>query len=304
MSRSSNSADWFKTAIIKSFLTSLSCLSLARVQVFGALAGRVLHHFPIRLTVVTRKNIQICFPDKTPDERNQLVKASLIETCKLTCEMGAVWLWPASRTLSMIKNVVGEDTIHEALKHGQGLIVLGPHIGNWELFGLYLDRFNIPITFLYKAPKLAALESLAVKSRARSGSSLAPTTAKGVAILLKALNRGEIVGILPDQEPPFAAGEFAPFYGVETLTMTLVSKLLQRTGAKVVCGFAKRLDKGQGFEVNIIPASEELYCEDIRTSTAALNASVQNCVEYAPEQYQWEYKRFKKRPAGQAKVYS
>lgn len=149
---------------------------------------------------------------------------------------------------------------------------------------------------MYQPPRIEGLDRLLRRVRARNGVSLAPTNRKGVAQLLTALKRGEIVGILPDQVPADEGGEFASFFGEPALTMTLVSKLIQRTDAQVFCGFAKRLPRGKGFVAVFEPADEKIYSSDIKESTEGLNRTVESAVQKAVSQYQWEYKRFRRRP--------
>src|SRR5690606_1242781 len=150
--------------------------------------------------------------------------------------------------LATIRRVEGEELVEEALARGQGLIMLGPHLGNWELVGLYLSsRFQMAA--LYEPPKLQEFESFMIDQRSRVGSELVPTNKRGVMRLLQILKAGGLVAILPDQEPDLAGGEFAPFFGVQANTIKLVSKLIQKTGAQALCVFAKRLPDGRGFDI-------------------------------------------------------
>jgi len=131
----------------------------------------------------------------------------------------------------------------------------------------------------------------------RSGAILAPTNRKGVAMLVSALQKGEMIGVLPDQVPNRGeGGVIAPFFQAPANTMTLASKLASKNKeqAKVFCGFAMRLPQGKGFKVIIKPADTAIYGSDLIESASALNRSVENCVNEARSQYQWEYKRFKK----------
>jgi KDO2-lipid IV(A) lauroyltransferase len=116
---------------------------------------------------------------------------------------------------------------------------------------------------------------------------------------LKALQSGEIIAVLPDQVPADESGMYAPFFGVPALTMTLVSKLTQRTGAKVFCGFAQRLPKGKGFKVVLQEANPAVFSNNLEESITGLNESVEHSVELAVAQYQWEYKRFRRQPDGE-----
>ena len=107
---------------------------------------------------------------------------------------------------------------------------------------------------------------------------------------------GGVVGILPDQEPKQGEGEFAPFFGRPALTMVLLSRLAQRTGATVLFAFAERLPKGEGYVLHFLPAPEGIADPDLPTAVAAMNRGVENCIRLAPTQYQWHYKRFSAQP--------
>ncbi len=158
---------------------------------------------------------------------------------------------------------------------------------------------GIDSTFMYQPPKLPALDRLLQRTRSRGGIKLAPTERKGVSLVLRALQNGELVGVLPDQVPNDESGDFAEFFGEQALTMTLVSKLAARSGAKVFCGFAERRRAGDGFRLIIREADSLIYDEDLQQSLRGLNKTIEDCVLMAVDQYQWEYKRFRRRPDGE-----
>jgi KDO2-lipid IV(A) lauroyltransferase len=58
-----------------------------------------------------------------------------------------------------------------------------------------------------------------------------------------------------------------------------------------------------GWELHFLAVEEALYNENITISLAALNRGVESIIALAPEQYQWEYKRFRDRPTGMSAVY-
>jgi KDO2-lipid IV(A) lauroyltransferase len=284
-----------KVFFIKILLRVCYWLPLRGAHGLGVLIGTMAWLLPTDSRRISRRNLSLCFPELSQPEREQLVRSSLIETAKTACELGAVWLAPAPKALTLIQKVRGEEILQEALAAGKGVIVLAPHLGSWELCGLYLDATG-PTTYLYKPPKLAAFEKAIISYRARAGARLAPTSRKGIAMLVRALEKGEIVGILPDQEPSPDSGIFAPFFGNKALTMTLVSKLAVRTGASVITMFAKRLEKGRGFELVFGRGRPAIADTESVVGATALNQSVEDCVRQAPSQYQWEYRRFKLQP--------
>ncbi len=268
-------------------------LSVSRA--LGSVVGWLMWHSRGRARRVTLENLTLCWPELSDTERDQLARRSLKETGKTAAEAAAVWQNSPQWLMRKIVEVEGARYLQEGLESGRGVLVLAPHLGNWEVVGSFLAT-QAPTTALYQPPRQPALDALIYEGRRRSNMELAPTNRRGVGQLLKALKRREIVGILPDQVPePGNGGEVAPFFGQPALTMTLVHNLIQRTGCTVVSVFAERVPAG--FKVVIRPADEGIYRDTVVDSVTALNRSVEECVRRAPAQYQWEYKRFRRLPA-------
>ncbi len=283
-------------------LDAFAALPLRVNQALGAFIGWVATLVPSRMRHVTQRNIALCFPDMGKAERKRLERQSLIETGRTLTEAGPLWRWPREKLLEITRETPGLDAVEQARAEGQGIIILAPHIGAWELVGLYAS-IRWPMTSLYKPPKQAAMDPPMREARERLGATLVPTDASGVKALLQALRRGEVIGILPDQEPTGGQGVFAPFLGQPAYTMVLASRLVGRGSARAFFTFAERLPRGQGFRLHFIPAEEDFYSADVETSAAALNRGVEACIRIAPAQYQWSYKRFRNRPQGLPKAY-
>jgi KDO2-lipid IV(A) lauroyltransferase len=157
---------------------------------------------------------------------------------------------------------------------------------------------------MYKPPQSAAVDSLMLAGRTHLGMALAPTDTGGIRILLAALKRGELIGILPDQDPKEGAGVFAPFFGIATKTMTLLPKLAARSGATVLVSYAERLAWGRGYRIHFLPVDGAVNEKDELAAVTALNQAVEQAIRQSPAQYQWSYKRFRSRPEGEASLYS
>lgn len=289
--------DQLKYILAHGLLLICAWLPLSIVQGIGGLFGTLMNLFPTRARQTTRQNLQLCFPELSGQELGSLTERSLQETAKTALEMGKCWLLPLEKVLNTIRHVEGREVLEQAMNHGKGVILLAPHLGNWEVFGYYFTE-QFPTTFMYQPPKNRHFDTMIKAARSRGNARLAPTNRQGVSILLKTLKQGEMVGLLPDQEPGEDGGEFAPFFATPALTMTLVSRLVERTGARVICGFARRLPGGRGFDLVIKAADSMIYESDLVRSVEGLNRSVEVCVREAVSQYQWEYKRFKRRPDG------
>lgn len=287
--------------IIISVFRLLAHLPLQWMHRIGWLIGRMFILIPNRERMVSEINLKLCFPELSAAERLSLRNRSLEQTGRTLTEIAAVWFWPVERVLDQIKSVTGAEHLLRAPE--QGLIVLAPHLGCWEIAGLYL-AIRGQVVSLYRPPKQRALEPLIKAARERSGAELVPTDGRGVKRLYKVLQSGGITGILPDQQPDSNKGSvFAPFLGVPALTMLLINRLARKTGAKVVFCYAERLPGGQGYIVHYLPAPEGIDAIDPVAAGAALNLGVETCIHLCPDQYQWSYKRFKDQPDGQRSPY-
>jgi KDO2-lipid IV(A) lauroyltransferase len=291
----------FKHRLATAVLRASACLPLACSRGLGYLLGQYLARSDSAAGRVTRENLQLCFPQLPPAELEALARASLIETARAMLETGAVWLRDYRWVERRIVAVEGLELAQAALADARGLIILAPHLGNWEVLGLYLSTLG-PITSLYQPPENPALEQIVRHSREKVGATLVPTNRQGVMALLKTLKNGGFTAILPDQVPEPSGGAFAPFFGVPALTMTLVHNLVQRTHCQVLMAYARRVPGG--FVIVFCPAAAGIGGADEQCSLAQLNSSIEACVRAVPAQYQWEYKRFKKQPPGAARVYA
>ena len=290
-----------KAALVKALLYTCALLPLSWARALGR--GAVHLYWPIggRSRRVTERNIELVFPELSPAEQQALAKRSLCATGELAAEMGHVWLRPRDYVLGLIQSVEGAELVEEAQAQGRGVIVLAPHLGNWEISGLHLATLGSTVS-LYEPPKLAGLDGLIRQGRERSGATLVPTDARGLAKLLKSVKRGQISGILPDQAPAeLNSGENAEFMGLPCFTGTLASNMIRRTGALAVFSVSERVPGG--FVVRYRLAEDAIYDADTPVSLAALNRGVEACVRQCVEQYQWEYKRFRVRPKQGPGVY-
>lgn len=277
-------------------------MPLPVVHFLGAGLGWLMIIFPNRSRAVVRTNIKLCFPELGESEQVKLIRKSLIEMGKTLLETGILWLGSKNRFERLIKGVEGELLIKKGLQRDKGVIVIAPHIGNWEAVGLYCAA-RYPMVSLYKPPRIAALDEIVRGSRERSGASLVPTDVQGVISLYKALAENKVTGILPDQDPKEGKRNFSPFFGIQANTMVLLSRLIRKTGAQPVLVYAERLPYGKGFCMHFEEVPEAVSDRNLETSLQALNALVESLVRRYPGQYQWAYKRFNRRPDGEKPLY-
>ena len=288
-------------SLVQILLYLLSLLPRKFSQRLGTLAGMLNAKLNSRSARVTRANVDLCLTPQAGNsaDNDKFSTQSLIETGKTLMETPAVWLGDIERIDGWIQVVHNEALLREHLNDSTGLLVLLPHMGNWELFNVFYRRYG-QMTALYQPPRQDYMQKVMQKVRVRHGNHMVPTTRSGLKQLYKTLREGGTAVILPDQVP--AKGQFVPFFEQPALTDVLASRLLKKTGAKVLGIAMVRSDEGL-FDAHVLAPDSSIYEADEVTSIRAVNDLVQTCAEIAPKQYQWEYKRFRERPAGSKKIY-
>jgi len=286
---------WY-IAILYGFLRVAGLLPLGALHACGAAIGWVLGRVDNPLRRKAEQTLACVNTHFGAEKRQVFLREALIEAGKSFTEIARVWTGDPQRRLDLIREMRGGEHFEAALAAKRGLIIAAPHLGCWELLNYWLCS-RTPIAIAYRPPRQADLEPLLV--RARGGLDAEQVRAEGtsgVRRLLKRLADGGVVGILPDQQPKQGEGEFAPFFGTQALTMVLLPRLAARTGATVLFAFVERLPRAEGFRLHFLPAPPEIASTDLPTAVAALNRGVEACVELAPTQYQWHYKRYSIRP--------
>lgn len=282
-------------------LRLVAYLPLPLLHGAGALLGWLAWLIPNPNRTITLRNLALCHPGLTNGARRRLARQSLVELGKTVMETPKIWLADGNAVLGLIREVRGAALADEALRAGRGLLVAIPHLGDWEICGLYLSRYDF--TALFRPPRQVRFGEVMRAGRERLGARLVPTDAGGIRALHHALGRGGAVAILPDQDPRDQGGAFAPFFGIAANTPTLLPRLAHKSGAPVLFCFAERLPRGRGFRLHLVPADDAVGAKDAATAVAALNRGVERCVAIAPAQYQWAYKRFRTRPEGEPPIY-
>src|SRR5690606_8134852 len=122
--------------------------------------------------------------------------------------------------------------LREAVDAGQPVLILAPHIGCWEVLNFWLAR-DFPLHVMFAPSGMAEVDDLIKRGREHFGSTMYPASARGVAGLVRAMRKGAMTAILPDQVADRRSGRFAPFFGQPAYTGTLSCKLVQQTGARV-----------------------------------------------------------------------
>lgn len=265
----------------------------------SAAAARILLLIDSDSARFSRINIQLCFPELSDSEVRALVKASLTDMVLLVFEFAQMAYRSEQELLAQILSVEGEDLLKQSYERERGVLLLVPHFGNWELLCAFLG-LNYSVAALYAPPKVAALEPAILATRERFGGELFAIDTAGMRSILRVLKQGKLVAILPDQVPDRSAGVYADFFGHPALTMSLVHRLIDKTAPDVIVGSVqrKKSDDGYGYVARFESLVDSIEGLDAQGCAEVLNRTIEQVIRRAPEQYQWEYKRFKRPPGG------
>lgn len=219
------------------------------------------------------------------------VRAAVGHAGRMVAELPRLWL-----TRTPVNAVHGAEVVEAAWAKGKGILFLTPHLGCFELSvqgaAQQWAAEHGPITILYRPAKQAWLADMMLTARNRGGIQAVPTTLSGVRQMIKALRKGEAVGLLPDQVPPHGQGQWAPFFGQDAYTMTLAARLAVQTGATVILARCERLPAGRGYELFFegLPAP---LSSQLDTAVLQINQAMEHTIRQCPSQYLWGYGRYK-----------
>ena len=274
--------------MIRLFLAFCSFLPLRANHSFGAFLGKLLFIFSSDAKNASKQNLRICFPSLNEGDLQDLLKRVLIETGKNLTESGLIWNQSFKENSNLIRNIYGEKHLDSSEK----TILLVPHIGCWEITGRVIaDKRKI--TFMYRPLKSPKQNDYLLARRNQGNLSMASADSSGILKIQRALNNGELIGILPDQDPGEEGGIMAPFFDKDVNTMTLLARLAKKHNAQVLMFWANRLENGRGYDLNFEPVDLSINGDDLESYVKVMNKSIESLIRKTPEQYMWSYRRFK-----------
>lgn len=261
----------------------LSLLPLPILHLLGKALGTILFHTASkakRLTVDNMAQSQLF-----PEPLAKAVRQSFSSLGRAILETPFIWNSDNQKIAKLVKKVHGWEAVEASINSNKSAIFLTPHMGCFEITLRYFALHH-PITALYRPPKKTWLAPLVNIGRARNNITLAKANASGVRKLMKTLKKGGAVGILPDQKPSAGEGEWADFFNKPAYTMTLASKLAEKTDAAVFTVFGERLENGKGYDLHFTKV-------DSIATTQQLNNAIETQIKQSPHQYYWSYHRYK-----------
>lgn len=242
-------------------------------------------------------NLMLVRPFMDEDERQKLAFITLQNQLTSTLHSAKSWAMPPAWSVRQIVCVHDEHILKAGLNHPNGMLIIAPHIGTWEMMNAYISQLG-KLTIMYKPSGKQLLDDFILQGRQRLSATLVPTDGAGVKAIFTTLKNGGFSVLLPDHVPDKNGGEVVPFFGIPTMTGTLAPKLASKTKCALVGLVCIHQD--DGFHIYCYDLNDEnLYSKDIMIATRALNDSMEMMINEHFTHYMWGYRRFKTTPFGE-----
>ena len=262
----------------------LGCLPLWLLHVLGGGLGRLVY----LLSPTYRRHLHENMAQA--GIASSLRPAVSAEAGKQMLELARIWMRSLEEAKAQVVETVGWESVVAAQQAGKGIVFLTPHLGCFEITAQYYAAFG-DITVLYRPPRQASLRSLILRGRQRERLHLAPADLGGVRALIKALKKGQAVGMLPDQAPKVGEGVWLDFFGKPAYTMTLAARLTE-TGATPILAWGERLPHGRGYRLHLRPPLTVFKGSTVDRAKQ-INSEIEALIRECPSQYLWGYNRYK-----------
>ena len=265
----------------------------------GASLGGLLYHLGKRRRRITETNIARCFPELDIGAQKALVKRTFRAAGIAIPETALAW-WGKDADLAPLVEIEGMAHLQAALKQGKGVLLLGAHFTSIEISGRLMALFH-PCYAMYRRHDNPLFEAVIKQSRETHLEGLIER--RDMRHMIRTLREGKVVWYAPDQDFGTRSSVFAPFFGIQTSSLVMTSKLAKVSGAPVLPFFSQHTADNKGYRLIIHPPLEDFPSGDDVADATRINAIIEEQVRKAPEQYLWLHRRFKTRPPGEAPFY-
>jgi len=286
--------------LVFALLWVIRLLPMALIGALAWLLGSVAYLLATDRRYVGLTNLRACFPELTEAERRSMLRANFRYMMRLALEYGVVW-WSSAQRLARLVTIKNLHYVTDLRERGEDVILFYPHFVGFEMCVYALNQ-SLPLVSVYSQQKNEAMDAQIYQGRQRYNNAYIVSRQEGLRRIIKAMRKNHTPFLyLPDQDYGARDSIFVKFFGIDTATITGLSRISQLARAKVVPAIARRV--GNRCELEFFPAWDNFPSDDVVADTQRMNSFLEQRIREQPEQYFWLHKRFKTRPEGQPKFY-
>lgn len=272
-----------------------------RWQMFlGDVLGDITRLLARSRTRIARINLEQCFPQQTRKQRAALLNANFHSVGRALLEISFSW-WGRYPVVQSLCHITGIEHLQNAQAQGRGVILLTSHMTPLELAARILGDAWPHCSLMYKDYDNPVFEWVAQRKRLRHMAALLPH--KQVTAFLDNVRNGGVGIYMTDQNAALKHSVFAPFFGLPAATLKTTGDFVRKTNAIAIPAFFGRLPDHRGYYVEILPPLADYPSNDPYADAARINQLTEANILRHPEQYLWQHRRFKHRPAGEPPFY-
>ncbi|MGH1484635.1 MAG: LpxL/LpxP family Kdo(2)-lipid IV(A) lauroyl/palmitoleoyl acyltransferase [Cellvibrionaceae bacterium] len=267
----------------------------------GRCLGRLSYYLIKSRRRIAKKNIELCFPEKSAEEHKALVIEHFEATGMALFEMGMAWFMPYWRLKKRFV-VKGQTHWEQLREQGTGALIITIHFTTLEIANVAINRlFNMYMSYRpHKNPVYDLIQRWGRERHNKNSGAIARRDIRG---MVKALKQGDWLWYAPDQDYGRKVSAFVPWFGIETATVAAPPRLLRMAKVPAVAMVYRHLPDFSGYEIEFMPAFEGIPSGDDYADLVRINQHIESCVRNNPAEYLWMHRRFKTRPDGEAKIY-
>ncbi|MCO7517853.1 lipid A biosynthesis lauroyl acyltransferase [Pseudomonas guariconensis] len=267
----------------------------------GRALGALMYRVAGERRRIAARNLELCFPELSGDERQRLLKENFASTGIAFFEMAMSWWWPKAR-LARLAHIEGLEHLQDAQREGQGAILMAVHFTTLEIGAALLGQAHT-IDGMYREHGNPVFDYIQRSGRERHNLDSLAVEREDVRGMLKLLRAGRAIWYAPDQDYGAKQSLFVPLFGIPAATVTATTKFARLGKARVIPFTQKRLEDGSGYRLVIHPPLADFPGESEEADCLRINQWVESVLRECPEQYLWAHRRFKSRPPGEARLY-
>jgi Kdo2-lipid IVA lauroyltransferase/acyltransferase len=265
----------------------------------GTLLGTLLSKLPLEIKHTTQTNLALCFPELSIEQRTILLKKNFISIGIAIIETMFAW-FASAKKLARLGDIQNVEEVYLALEAGKGILLISPHLTTLQMAGR-LASLKYPFAVVYRPQKNPVINYIMERQLKKHYTHIIP---KGnLREILHCLKNNMPVWYTPDIDAGFKNSVFVPFFGVIAATITATTRLAKKSGAAVIPIFFYRHENIPYYDIKIQPRVKNFPTEDLVKDSETINQIIEQGIRAQPDQYIWQYKRFKTRPAGEKRFY-
>lgn len=285
--------------LLRATLGTIGRLSFPRAGTIGARLGTMGYApFAIRREVVERQ-IAAAFPNWPSGEVHRVAREAYASLGRTTVEAAVLPRYGPEEVLALFEGADGWELVERALAAGNGLLLVGGHLGNWELGGAYIAARGVPVDAIARHMANPYVDGYITRTRQRLGMRIVHDE-RAVREVPRAVRQNRAVAMLVDQGTIGLASTWVKFFGRYAKTPRGPATFALRLGAPIIFGAAIRQPSGK-YRMFLEAVSTEATGDrdaDIDHIVAAYTATLERWVRRAPGQYFWHHRRWKHQRPG------